>query len=73
MVTNEAFARRVGCDYTTASRYRNGQRLPSYAMMQRIAHAFELPLEALATAAARGAPAFGKYLRRHVFNNRQVA
>lgn len=39
-ITNVEFARRVGCDHTTASRYRSGERVPSTAMLFRIINAF---------------------------------
>jgi len=33
VVTNEAFARRVGCNYTMASKIRNGTRKPSGGLL----------------------------------------
>lgn len=39
-ITNVEFARRVGCDHTTASRYRSGERAPSTRMLFKILSAF---------------------------------
>jgi len=41
-VTNHAFADKVGCNYTMASRLRSGQRKPSTAMLARICEAYKL-------------------------------
>lgn len=65
---NEEFAERVGCDFTTASRYRNGQRTPSYAMLVRICKAFDLEMTPLILACAKGPEAFGKLISQLVFD-----
>jgi len=66
VTTNFEFADRVGCDFTTASRLRNGQRLPSRDMLSRIIKAFDLdPAEALT--ASEDPATFSAYLREHVF------
>ncbi len=55
----------VGCDFTTASRLRNGTRLPSREMLERIIEAYDLdPREALEATANR---TFGSFLKRYVF------
>lgn len=65
--TNEEFAERVGCDFTTVSRWRNGNRLPKPEMLGVIAEAFGLPQSEMFEHYTAGASEFGKYLRRQVF------
>lgn len=70
-VTNYEFGERVGCDFTMASRLRNGQRLPSRDLLQRIVSVFELdPREAL-NATSEGPEVFSAYLREKVFDAAQ--
>jgi transcriptional regulator with XRE-family HTH domain len=66
-LTNVEFAERVGCDFTTSSRYRNGQRVPSYPMLLRIAKAFDLDPMPLVKACSQGPEAFGRLIRKQVF------
>lgn len=66
-MTNKAFGEAAGCDFTMASRLRNGDRLPGIRLMIRISEAFDLPYDDLMAAYQEGAPAFGAYLRTHVF------
>lgn len=68
-LSNQQFADRVGCDFTTASRLRNGQRRPSVALMTRISEEFGLPLDELVDAHNQGPKAFGKLLTLKVFND----
>jgi hypothetical protein len=68
VVTNEAFARRVGCNYTMASKIRNGTRKPSGGLFTRIVLAYELDAQAATEAYAAGPVIFGDYLTAHVFN-----
>lgn len=67
VMTNNAFADAVGCDFTMASRLRNGQRLPGIRLMIRIQAAFDLPYDDLMQAYEGGPESFGAYLRTHVF------
>jgi transcriptional regulator with XRE-family HTH domain len=77
-MTNVEFARRVGCHHTTASRYRNGERVPSTALAMRILDEFPLTSkqkdQLLRLMAAKGMSlderrkTFGKWLRENVFS-----
>lgn len=76
-LTNIEFARRVGCHHTTASRYRNGERVPSTAMTMRILSEFDLTSkqkDELSHALNRAVPLderralYGAWLRANVFN-----
>lgn len=68
-VTNEQFGERVGCDYTMASRLRNGLRLPSRELLERIVAAYDLDGSEALEATAEGKEAFSRYLRDHVFDS----
>lgn len=73
MATNSEFAGAVGCHFTTASRIRNGERMPSAAMFARIIEAYGLdPVEAWSTY-ARGRPVTADYLKHRVFEREVVA
>lgn len=65
--TNSGFAAKVGVNYTTASRYRNGDRVPSTRTAVRIAQAYHLDLGDILQWIARGRPEFGYYMRTRVF------
>lgn len=65
-VSNNEFARRVGCHYTMASRLRSGQRLPSAALLTRISREFGIPSEDLLKAREQGTKAFSALLCRYV-------
>ncbi len=66
-VTLEAFADRVGCHFTTASRLRSGQRLPGRKLLGKIVKEYHLdPQEAL-DAFTDSNETFGAYLRTNVF------
>lgn len=67
-MTNEQFAQKVGCDYTTASRLRNGQRLTSVSVLVKIADEWDLDLEELVRVHDSGKENFGEFLRLHVFS-----
>lgn len=69
-MTNQAFADRVGCHHSLASRIRAGKRVPGYELMRRIGKEFNIPLEELASARDRGPEAFGELMRRRVFRAR---
>lgn len=66
-VTNSQFAAAIGVHFTMASRYRNGQRVPSTKVLQKIAQEYELPIDELVTAATAGGRQFGHYMRIHLF------
>ncbi len=69
-MTNQRFADLVGCNFTTASRLRNGRRLPSHNMYHRICKAFKLD-EAqrvrFSDAIAKGPESSGKWITRNLF------
>lgn len=67
-ITLEGFASRVGCHFSTASRLKAGQRMPSRALLGRIIKAYGLdPLTTLRVYTA-GTPAeFGEHLRVSIF------
>lgn len=67
-VTLEAFADRVGCHFTTASRLRSGDRMPSRELLGRIVEAYGLDrARTLDLYTSGDAEAFGAYLRVEVF------
>ena len=71
-MTNEEFARRVGCDYTTASKLYNGSRLPSAARLAAIYNAFHLDGNELLDAYSGGPEVFSAYLRSRVFQPTEI-
>ena len=72
-LTGAAFAQRVGVDYTTASRLRNGNRLPSLRLFARIVREFGLDSDFALAAFEKGPEVFGAFLRRYVFESREFA
>lgn len=66
-VSNAAFGHAVGVHFTTASRYRNGERVPSIDKARKIAQVYGLDLDELTEAMASGRETFGHYIRMHVF------
>ena len=65
-VSNARFASIAGCSESMASRLRNGHRLPSAALRDRIT--LEFGLEPGEVIKAFASPeAFGSFLREHVF------
>lgn len=66
-MTNQEFADLVGCDYTMASRLRNGQRMPSGQMLAKIVDECSLDANTALQMYAEGAAAFSRYLRETVF------
>lgn len=68
-VTLEAFADRVGCHFTTASRLRSGDRMPSRELLGRIVEAYGLDKEAAFDRFTSGdSVKFGAFLRDQVFS-----
>lgn len=69
-VTLEAFADRVGCHFTTASRLRSGDRMPSRELLGRIVEAYGLDKEVAFDMFTAGDSAkFGEFLRKQVFGS----
>jgi transcriptional regulator with XRE-family HTH domain len=67
-VTLEAFAARVGCHFTTASRLRAGERMPGRQLLGRIVDEYHLDPEESLKLFTEGTPnEFGAYLRENVF------
>lgn len=66
-VTNEEFGSKVGCDFTMASRLRNGQRLPSRELLERIVTAYGLDANEALRASAGGHASFAAYLKVEIF------
>lgn len=70
-VTLEAFAARVGCHFTTASRLRAGQRLPGRKLLGRIVNEYSLSQEdteeAFRIFTDEGEAEFGAFLRDKIF------
>jgi len=66
-VSNIGFADRVGIDISTASRLRNGFRLPKPELFARIVREFELDAAEATRKYGEGARAFGRYLDETVF------
>lgn len=64
--SNGSFARRVGCDHTTASRLRSGTRMPSPTMLNKICEAYGLDKSVALTKYAEGRKAFSAWLRERV-------
>lgn len=68
-MTNAEFGRRVGCNHSTASRLRSGDRLPSVGLMSRISEEFGIPVKTLVEAHQAGPESFSALLRRRVFRD----
>jgi len=66
-VSNAQFAKLVYVDLTTASRLRNGLRLPKPDLFSRIIRVFGLSAEEATIAYGAGASKFGEYLDTKVF------
>ena len=66
-VTNGDFAAKVGVHFTMASRYRNGQRVPSAQTALKIAQVYGLDYQEMLEAIGRGRREFGHYIRVNVF------
>lgn len=66
-VTNEEFGAKVGCDFTTASKLRNGTRLPSRELLERIIRAYDL--DANDAIQATRSDTFGDYLKTMIFKS----
>lgn len=66
-VTLEVFSDRVGCHFTTASRLRAGERLPSRRLLGRIVKEYGIDRNKAFDAFTAGPEAFGALLREFVF------
>jgi len=84
-MTNSEFAKAVGCDVTTASRYRNGHRLPGVQLLERIRLVLGVSHDELHAIWEKGTKwkaehpkdpqgnPFGAYLRRTMFDDEAAA
>lgn len=66
-VSNAEFGRAVGVHFTTASRYRNGERVPSTGVALKIADAYDISADEMLRTIAAGRAAFGHLMRMRVF------
>lgn len=66
-VSNAAFGRAVGVHFTTASRYRNGERVPSTGVALKIAESYDLDPGDVLRAIRSGREYFGHFMRMNVF------
>jgi transcriptional regulator with XRE-family HTH domain len=66
-LTNEAFAEAVGCDFTHASKIRNGSRLPSLPLLIKIRQVYALDGNEVLDAYQDGPVTFAAYLNSKVF------
>lgn len=66
-MSNKEFARAVGCHFSTASRYRNGRRLPGVEILRKIADVLEVSVEDAHGEWSKGKESFGAWLRERVF------
>ena len=71
-ITNDEFGAKVGCDFTMASRLRNGKRLPSRELLENIVAAYHLDANEALAATRAGADAFKEFLRVRVFEVEQA-
>lgn len=69
-LTNPQFAALTGCDFTSASKIRHGQRQPSLSLFVRIVTAFHLDANDAVEAYRQGRSAFTDYLNEMVFEPR---
>jgi transcriptional regulator with XRE-family HTH domain len=72
-LTNEAFAEAVGCDFTHASKIRNGSRLPSLQLLIKIREVYALDGNEVLDAYAAGSGPFAEYLNSKVFEPSEAA
>lgn len=66
-VSNAEFGRAVGVHFTTASRYRNGERVPSTRAALKIAEVYDIDPGELLRAIRSGHDSFGHLMRMRVF------
>lgn len=64
-VTNAEWGKAVGCSHSMASRLRRGKRLPSVALLGRIAKEFDIPEGELLRAHGRGPESFARVLKKY--------
>lgn len=69
--SNHDFADKVGCNYTMASRLRNGKRSPSLPMLVKICQAYNLDYGAAMRAYAAGREAMAQWLRTEIFDKEE--
>lgn len=66
-LTNPQFAALTGCDFTSASKIRHGQRQPSLRLFAKTVRAFNLDANDAIDAFLEGREAFTAYLNEMVF------
>jgi transcriptional regulator with XRE-family HTH domain len=66
-LTNQEFAQRTDCDFTTASKLRNGKRRPGIELFIRMIMEFDLDPKEAVLAFARGRASFRDYINRTIF------
>ncbi|MEV0237586.1 helix-turn-helix transcriptional regulator [Nonomuraea sp. NPDC050786] len=66
-LTNFAFAKAMGCDHSTASKIRDGKRLPSLSLFARMVGYYELDANEGIRAYLRGRQAFVQWMNDRVF------
>jgi transcriptional regulator with XRE-family HTH domain len=62
MMSNGELGARIGVSHSMASRIRNGNRLPSTKVLDRIHQESAIPLDDLIAAHRQGSKAFGKLI-----------
>lgn len=65
--SNTEFGNATGVHFTTASRYRNGERVPSTGVARRMALHYGLDAAEVLDAIAKGRAYFGHYVRMNIF------
>lgn len=65
--SNSDFSSATGVHFTTASRYRNGERVPSTGVARRMAIHYGLDAAEVLEAISRGRIYFGHYVRMRIF------
>lgn len=66
-LSNYEFGAAIGVHHSMASRYKNGQRLPSADAIQRISDTYGVPLKTLMAARKEGKEAFGRLISIRIF------
>ncbi len=62
-MTNEELGAAIGVSPSMASRIRSGDRLPGTQTLYRISQAFDIPLQILVEAHAKGGKSFSRIFR----------
>lgn len=70
-MTNALFAKRIGCHPSTISRWRNDDRLPGVALLDRIVDEFGFDYGEVRHAWLGGKKEWGRFIRIRVFKENQ--